>query len=148
MLSFKTLLPKMMCMHEFALATRWLLSKVATLYQDVTSKFLKMSANQFRKEYLRKRQISKEDAKRKQIKMRSQKSDSCKKIRIIRETHVSTAIPSTQSPAFPCGKCNIECGDDCVICCDRCDKWYHFACVKMSSRKVPKAEWFCYKCNQ
>ena len=36
--------------------------------------------------------------------------------------------------------------DERMICCDRCNKWFHLQCVSCDSTKIP-ASWKCPTCN-
>lgn len=46
-----------------------------------------------------------------------------------------------------CGVCKRNCDIDCV-CCDLCDTWYHFVCVRMTAdEKDLEDDWFCLSCK-
>ena len=44
-----------------------------------------------------------------------------------------------------CGKCN-ELDDNCMDMCDKCEKWYHYACVGVDSN-VADYDWNCELCD-
>ena len=47
-----------------------------------------------------------------------------------------------------CGKCGIEVGsDDLHPQCDACDKWFHLACLTLTSNDIPETEWTCPECS-
>ncbi|XP_042145721.1 NAC-alpha domain-containing protein 1-like isoform X11 [Ixodes scapularis] len=47
-----------------------------------------------------------------------------------------------------CHKCDLE--DDHtikMIACDLCMEWYHWPCVGIGKKTVPRGDWFCYNCK-
>merc|ERR1719471_1864296 len=35
-----------------------------------------------------------------------------------------------------------------MICCDRCEEWYHSTCVGISICPEESQEWYCEKCGE
>lgn len=46
---------------------------------------------------------------------------------------------------WTCTICNTD-DDDPAVQCDRCDIWYHTACVGVTVEEVKDKEWCCKKC--
>ena len=42
-------------------------------------------------------------------------------------------------------KCRMPEEYDDMVCCDVCDRWYHFQCLNLRSENLPK-KWMCYSC--
>lgn len=34
-----------------------------------------------------------------------------------------------------------------MICCDRCSRWYHLACLRMNDTDIPFGDFHCYRCT-
>lgn len=47
---------------------------------------------------------------------------------------------------YPCEICSIV-KDQPIVCCDRCNLWFHFDCAKVTS-EVANHDWFCNTCRQ
>ena len=43
-------------------------------------------------------------------------------------------------------KCKMPESYDDMVCCDGCDKWYHFKCINLRSNHLPK-KWICPSCT-
>ncbi|KAJ8044896.1 ATP-dependent DNA helicase PIF1 [Holothuria leucospilota] len=139
--------------------------RASNLLGDVVKKYLKMSAGQFRKEYLRVLKIKKSEAHRKQIKITDSKS--------VQNTSTHKLSESSKAPTkrgkrtiskekrkgkgkvkkstivqWPCGGCHNECLMDCV-CCDSCDIWFHYQCLGLygDEAELEEEEWFCPQCK-
>lgn len=47
---------------------------------------------------------------------------------------------------YPCQICLVI-DNNPIVCCDKCQLWFHFACVN-APQDVDKCEWFCPRCRQ
>ena len=60
---------------------------------------------------------------------------------------------SLNSSVFPCGYCDLPVTwDQCGICCDSCDLWFHKNCVDMGSHtfkafSTTNVSWICCNCD-
>ena len=64
-----------------------------------------------------------------------------------------SSLGNQNSSIFPCGHCDLPVTwDQCGICCDTCDLWFHKNCVDMSSHtfrafSTTNVSWICCNCD-
>ncbi len=63
-----------------------------------------------------------------------------------RRLRPKTANMDAREP-WGCTICGRDGQEDRCILCDRCDKPYHFDCLRPRLTKLPEGEWFCYVCS-
>ena len=130
-------------------------------FSEVVEKYMMIVTAQFRRDYLRKLNVVKQEAHRKEIRLGSSKSTmkSCQGNKTAsrkRPADNQNTLPSKKqlpnqpeqaapSQWWPCGMCGLNCIENCV-CCDLCDKWHHYTCLKCNGDEF-EDEWFCPACR-
>ena len=120
------------------------MTSVERLLVDVIDLFINMSARGYRKEYTRQKGLQKEEAKRKQVRMKgtSNKSAAVSSSSTVEEE----VVQSSTDDKLTCTVCQTLC-DDGTICCDKCSVWHHLECVGLTDEEADSLDkWFCYVC--
>lgn len=47
-----------------------------------------------------------------------------------------------------CGHCRIDDENPGMVACDKCDQWFHLACMGLLVPPRPEVQWFCPKCRK
>ena len=105
-----------------------------------------MSARAFRKEYLRLRSVAKEEARRKQIKMKPHRvlNETTSVVKPSEEVVVTESNGETNKEI--CIVCSTKSELD-TVCCDECQTWCHFDCVGLTPEIAEEInKWYCPIC--
>ena len=116
--------------------------EVSALMKELVFLFLNMSARAFRKEYIRLKGVQREEARRKQVKIKGvAKSKPMEPKPLTSET-----VVQDESNSCVCVVCSTDADED-TICCDKCNTWCHFDCVGVDHEMADTINvWFCPIC--
>lgn len=96
------------------------------------------------KERHRKRESSAEKEKSK--KEKKSESKSSKDFKIITET-IENRSDEVTADQWHCPVCNFPDIGDPMIGCDKCDSWFHYICVGITTPPADDQKWFCFNCR-
>ena len=132
------------------------------VFNQIVQKYMMIITAQFRREYLRKLNVMKEEAHRREIRMVKRKSSTSSQqmvsekrprgedglLPLKKQTKRSGPPLRGKAPKtvlWPCGICGSSCSEN-SVCCDLCDKWHHFTCLNCNEDEF-EADWFCPACK-
>lgn len=119
------------------------MNAVESILEECLDLLINTSGRSFRKEYVRQKGVQKEEAKRKQIRM---KSGSSKSRRQEIAPTANEEVVEASDDTWICGECKTVAGEG-TICCDKCDIWHHYVCVNLTEEEAQSLKtWFCQKC--